>query len=351
MDNISLIGIDIAKNVFHMRAVNHRGRAFVDQKVSRLKLLEKVVESSSPHSVIAMEACGTSHYWGREFQKLGYEVKLVAPKFVKPFVKSHKNDKADAEAIVDAASRDSMRFVAVKTEEQQSIQSIHRVRSRLVKNRTQLTNELRSLLAEFGVIIPKGKAAFKKSVARILGGECPEIPSILKEIARDLNNEFAELEKRIKSYEKLLKKVEKDNPICKELSTIPGIGMITSTALFASFGKGSQFKNGRAMSASLGLVPNQHSSGGTSRLGRVSKRGDSYIRQLLVHGARSVLRTSHKHKDPYNLWATSLRDAKGYNKASVALANRNARIAWAIMSKGESFSPNYFKKEVSMQNN
>ena len=350
MDNISLIGIDIAKNVFHVRGVNHCGRALFNKKVSREDLLGKVMNCSSK-ATIAMEACSSSHYWGREFSKLGYDVKLIAPKFVKPFVKSHKNDKADAEAIVEAASRSSMRFVAVKTEEQQSIQSIHRVRSRLIKNRTQTTNELRSLLAEFGLIMGKGKSNFKKTVALLLGGEFPNIPSTLNGIARDLNDEFDQLDKRIKQYDKDLKNICKANERCCQLLTIPGIGIITATALFASFGNGSQFKNGRAMSASLGLIPNQNSSGGVSRLGRISKRGDSYIRYLLVHGARSVLRTSHKHSDSYNLWATTLRDAKGFNKASVALANRNARISWAILSKGVSFSPTHFDKEVNMHSN
>lgn len=350
MDNISLIGIDIAKNVFHVRGVNHTGRALYDKKVSREDLLEKVSRCSS-RATIAMEACGSSHYWGREFKKLGYEVKLIAPKLVKPYVKSHKNDKADAEAIVEAASRSSMRFVAVKTEEQQSIQSIHRVRSRLIKNRTQTSNELRSLLSEFGLIMGKGKFNFRKTIALLLGGEYLNIPITLINIARDLNHEFDQLDKRIKEYDKYLKNICKENEPCRQLLTIPGVGTVTATALFASFGKASQFKNGRAMAASLGLVPNQNSTGGVSRLGRISKRGDSYIRYLLVHGARSVLRTSHKHSDSYNLWATSLRDAKGFNKASIALANRNARIAWAILSKGTSFSPKYFSKEVSMHNN
>ena len=350
MDNISLIGIDIAKNVFFVRGVNHCGRALFNKKVSRADLLGKVVDCSS-RATIAMEACGTSHYWGREFRKLGYDVKLIAPKFVKPFVKSHKNDKADAEAIVEAASRSSMRFVTVKTEEQQSIQSIHRVRSRLIKNRTQTTNELRSLLAEFGLIMGKGKSNFKKTVLRLLDGEFPEIPLILNNIARDLNDEFDQLDKRIKQYDKDLKNFCKENYRCSQLLTIPGIGIVTATALFSSFGNGSQFKNGRGMAASLGLVPNQNSTGGVSRLGRISKRGDSYLRYLLVHGARSVLRTSHRYSDSYNLWATTLRDAKGFNKASVALANRNARIAWAILSKGDGFSSTHFDKEVSMHNN
>ena len=343
MENITLIAIDIAKETFHVRGINHRGKALFDKKISRSLLIPTIeLIASKSGCPIAMEACATSHYWGREFQKMGHSPKLIAPQFVKPFVKSNKNDKADAEAIAEAASRDSMRFVTVKTEEQQSIQIIHRVRTRLVRNRTQVLNELRSILAEFGFSIPKGKKILKTTARDILDKDNISLSSTTKKIINNLCDEIWALDEKIKEHEVTLKMISKANDVCKNLTSIPGIGLITATALFSSYGQSTQFKNGRAMAASLGLVPRQNSTGGKSKLGRISKRGDPYIRQLMVHGARSVLKVSHRHDDKYNLWATSLRDSKGYNKAAVALANRNARIAWVILSKQkETFNPQH----------
>jgi len=350
MENITLIAIDIAKETFHVRGINHRGKALFNKKISRHRLIPTIEEIAPKNGCsIAMEACATSHYWGREFQKMGHTPKLIAAQFVKPFVKSNKNDQADAEAIAEAASRESMRFVSVKTEEQQSIQIVHRVRTRLVSNRTQILNELRSILAEFGFYIPRGKKTLTTIARDILGKNSIHLTMYIRNIINHLLEEVSLLDDKIKEYEVTLKEISKSNAVCQNLSTIPGVGLITSTALFASYGQSTQFKNGRAMAASLGLVPRQNSSGGKSQLGRISKRGDPYIRKLMVHGARSVLKVSHRKNDHYNLWATSLRDSKGYNKAAVALANRNARIAWVILSKQkETFNPKHIGVKTIM---
>ncbi len=337
MDNIKLIAIDIAKSIFHVRAVNHCGKAIYDKKVRREKLFDTVL-SLSDKATIAMESCATSHYWGRRFQSQGYTVKLIAPQFVKPYVKSHKNDRADAEAIAEAASRASMRYVEIKTAEQQSLQFVHRIRTRLIGNRTALMNEARAILSEFGYITAKGKASLKRFIVCTLNKQDTEFPDAAKKLVSNLYEEICDIDERIVIYDKQLKSLAKSDPTCQKLQTIHGIGYVAATALLGSFGKAKQFKNGRSLAASVGLVPDQHSSGGKERLGRITKKGDGYIRQLLVHGGRAVLRTAHQHKDPYRLWATKLRNLKGYNKASVALANRNARIAWVILSKGEVFS-------------
>ena len=338
VENISILAIDLAKNFFHLRGVNHRGRAMVDLKLRRDQLADKVL-SMPKKAVIAMEACGGAHFWARKFSKEGFTVQLIAPQFVKPFVKSQKNDRADAEAIAEAASRASMRTVAVKTEEQQEIQAIHRIRQRLVVARTSLMNEVRGLVAEFGFVFATGEASLNRWLAEL---NAHELPNLLREALRDLNNELDSLNERIADYTAILKRIAKENPICKRLMTIPGIGVQGATGLYSAVGDGRQFKNGRALAAFLGLVPRQFSTGGRVSLGRITKRGDNYLRGVLVHGARSVVRVAAKKTDPYNLWVTKVREQRGYNRATVALANRNARIAWALMVDPESqFQGNY----------
>lgn len=338
MNNISIVAIDLAKSSFHLRAINHTGRAVVDKKLSRNELLLKVLEM--PRSAtIAMEACGGAHYWGRTFASHGFKVELIAPQFVKPFVKSQKNDRADAEAIGEAASRSNMRTVSVKSEEQQEIQSVHRVRQRLVRARTALMNETRGLIAEFGFVLPVRQAALREWLSDL---DNHELPPLLRETLHDLHEELLSLNERIQHYDKVLQRIAKTNPVCTRLTTIPGVGVNIATALVAAVGNPRQFKNGRAFAAWLGLVPRQFSTGGKTSLGGISKRGDSYLRTLLIHGTRSVIGVAQRKKDSYNLWATKVREQRGYNRASVALANRNARIAWALMVNPEArFSANH----------
>ena len=337
MENVTHIAIDIAKQSFHLRAVNHRGRAVLDRKLSRNAVL-KTVLNFPPGTVVVMEACGGAHYWARLFRHHGYPTKLLPPHLVKPFVKSQKNDAADAEAIAEAASRDTMRFVPVKTIEQQGMLALHRVRSRLVKQRTALMNELRGILLEFGVVVPQGVKALKESLR---GDSVMSLPEAVLAVVKDLEDELHGVDGRITRYEKALRERAKQHELCVRLMTVPGIGVLTATALDATVGDPRQFRNGRALSAWLGLVPSQKTTGGRARLGRITKRGDCYLRQLMVHGARAVLKVAQRYKESrYSLWAKHLRDSKGYNKASVALANRNARIAWALMVKPDAvFSP------------
>lgn len=333
--NINLLAIDIAKECFHFRAVNHAGRALLNSKMNRQRVLETVLSMPKGTRVV-MEACGGAHYWGRTFMEYGYEVNLIAPQFVKPFVKSQKNDRADAEAIAEAASRDCMRYVAVKTIEQQDLQSLHRVRARLIKNMTQLSNETRGLLAEYGYVMPQGIAALRRNVPKILASG--ELSCTFSSLLRELYDELMQLAQRLDKCTAQLRQFAKNNITCKRLQHIPGIGLITATALYARVGTASgQFKNGRAFAASLGLVPRQYSTGGKTKLGKISKRGDKYLRSLLVHGARSVIKVANNYCDAYRLWVKKLRASKGYNKAAVAIANRNARIAWALLAKQEDF--------------
>lgn len=334
---INLVAIDLAKNTFHVRGVNHAGQALFNGKVSRDRLLEQVCKFP-PGARIAMEACGTSHYWGREFQKVGYEVVLIAPQYVKPFVKTQKNDSADAEGIAEAASRATMRFVPVKSVEQQDIQALHRVRERYVKARTALMNELRGLLGEYGVLIAAGRAALGKQIPLVL--ESGSVTETMKMLAREMYQELRELELRLEQLTKQIESVAAQSDICRRLMTIPGVAEITATALYSSLAH-MNFKNGRELAAFVGLVPRQRSTGGKERLGRITKHGDKYLRKLLVHGARSVLLNAHRRNSRYHSWAKAMRETKGYAKGSVAVANRNARVVWAIMSSDASFEPDF----------
>ena len=333
MSNISLVAIDLAKNSFQVCAVTHTGRAVVNKKVRRDELMEKIV-SFPKGTRIAMEACGSSNYWGRRFQNAGYDVALIAPQYVKPFVKTQKNDSADAQGIAEAASRSSMRFIPVKSIEQQDIQSMHRVRERYIRERTALMNELRGLLMEYGIAIPKGRASLAKCFAMI--EECPTVSDVIKNLTKELWEELLLLEGRLDKLSSRLEAVANNADVCRRLMTIPGIAEITASALYAAVAH-MKFKNGRELSAFLGLVPRQHSTGGKEKLGRITKNGDKYIRKLLVHGARSALFNCHRYKDRYSSWAMKMLKTKGYTKGAVALANRNARIAWAIMTSDNSF--------------
>lgn len=337
MENINIVGIDLAKSSFQVRGANHKGKTLFNRKVSREGLMETAMKFPKG-AIIAMEACATSHYWGRRFEEAGFKVKLIAPQYVKPFVKSQKNDSADAQGIIEAASRAEMRTVPVKSIEQQDIQSMHRIRERHVRDRTSLMNELRGLLMEYGVVIPKGRSALGKHVALVL--ESNILTEVMKILTRELYQELLVLEERLEKLSKGIEAIAKSSDFCKRVMTIPGIGEITSTALYSAVGH-MKFKNGRQLAAFLGLVPRQNSTGGKSILGRITKKGDLYVRKLLVHGARSVLKNVDRREDRYSTWAKKMRDNKGYTKGSVAVANRNARLVWAMMRSDASFDGNF----------
>lgn len=329
--SVSVIGIDIAKNVFQLHGIDSKGKVVLKERVSRKKLL--TVLSNLPKCLIGIEACSTSNYWGRELTKLGHTVKLISPQYVKPYVKTNKNDSQDAEAICEAVTGPNMRFVAIKSIEQQDILSLHRVRSRLVSQRTALVNHVRALLSEYGIVIPQGITHIRCHLRPILGDTDNEITSILREVLYELLDEFLRLDERVKALDHKLKEVCTQSDACKRLLDIPGIGPITASALVSSIGDIHQFKNARHLSAWLGLVPKQHSSGSKQTLLGISKRGDTYLRKLLIHGARAVL---FRYKNASE-WMKAIVMRRGFNKACVALANKTARIVWALLITGERY--------------
>lgn len=335
METIKILGIDLAKNIFHVHGCDEHGRELVSKKISRKKLAEFVVQL--PKCVIGMEACSGAHYWGRKFAEMGHEIRLVAPQYVKPYVRGDKTDRNDAAAIAECVSRHQVRCVAVKSVRQQEVQALHRVRERLVTNRTALSNELRGILAEFGYAIPTGYQALKVVVLRIVEDAESPFSDTMRRTLLEMRSELLELDKRIAVYETEFETMCKEEDYCKRLLEIPGVGPITATAIWAHVGSAHHFKNGRQFSAYLGLVPKQHSSGGKQRLLGITKRGDGYIRRLLIHGARSVVRFSDKKTDARSLWIARLDRDRGRNKACVALANKNARVIWALMKTGKDY--------------
>lgn len=327
----NVIGIDLAKSIFHVHAADRSGRKLWAKKLSREKLTQTI--ENHPKCLIAMEACASANFWARKFQAMGHEVRLISPQYVKPFVKTNKNDFNDAEAIIEAVLRPTMRFVTPKSERQQDIQSIHRVRSRLVRTRTAIKNEIHGILLEYGYALPLSVNKFFLSLAVVLD-EAP-LAGALKEMLGLLREEYEETDKKINRCEAELKKIASD-PQCQRIMGIPGVGMLTATAILAVPNL-RDFKNGREFSASLGLVPRQKSTGGRHLLLGISKRGDTYLRTLLVHGSRSVLRTAANSTDRLSKWGLEKYHTRGANRAAVALANKRARIIWAVATKGEDY--------------
>lgn len=333
---ITILGIDLAKNVFQIHGADRMGKKLIGKKLSRKQLSDFVTHL--PPCTIAMEACGGAHFWARKFRALGHEVKLIAPHFVKPFVKSNKNDRNDAEAIVEAALRPSMRFVPVKTVEQQDTLCLHRVRSRLVASRTALINEIRGLLAEYGVIVARGPEKLLNKFAEILEDDSNDISAKGRTLFERLRNELRELNEKVLNADREIKSLTSSNEVYSRLMKVPGVGPMTATAIVAAVGHAAAaFKSGRELSAWLGLVPKQNSSGGKTRLGSISKRGDVYLRNLLIHGARAVIYRLDHREDTQALWLKELIKRRGSNRACVALANKNARVLWAMMARGEEY--------------
>ena len=331
--NITTLGIDLAKNIFQLHGVNQRGKTILQKKISRAKLADFIVQL--PACTIYMEACAGADYWAKKFISFGHEVKLISPQYVKPFVKTNKNDAKDAEAIVEAGIRPNMRFVEIKTTEQQDIQSTHRIRERLMAQRTALVNQIRGLLMERGIFVQQGVQKLKRELPKIV--ESDELSASMKENVLELYKELNYLNSKIAFYDEKIEAIFKQNEACLRLEKMPGIGKLTATMLVAIIGNGSTFKNGRHFAAFSGLVPRQCSSGGKERLLGISKRGDTYLRKLLIHGARAVLRHVNKKKDKESLWLQTLAKRAGMNRAAVALANKMARRAWAMIHYGTEY--------------
>lgn len=288
---------------------------------------------------IVMEACASAHYWAREFQALGHQVKLIAPQYVKPFVKGNKTDYNDALAIAEASQRSSMRFVPIKTIEQKHIKNFHRQRERIKKSRTALVNQMRGLLSEYGLVIPQGVAAVRRELPSILEDADNGLTVLSRELFVELLAELRVVDESFEQCEQRIKAANRANEVCCRLEEIRGIGPLIASATYAAVGDGKEFVNGRHFSAWLGAVPKQHSTGGKVMLQGISKRGDAYLRTLYIHGARSLLRHSATRTDHFSRWAQALQARRGHNKACFAIANKLARIAWVVMAKGEAYCP------------
>jgi transposase len=326
------LAIDLGKQSFHIYGITSDGEV-ISRKVSRAKLVD-AINKLHPQSV-TMEACASSHHWGRTFDALGYVVRLIHPRFVKPFVKGSKNDAVDAEAIFEASSRPSMRFVPLKTVEQQELQSLHRMRDRLIVQRTALINHTRGLLAEYGFIIPVGASRFRLQIEDIV--ENAELSALAKNLFGKLIDEYRDLDTRVSVLDDMLVEICRTNERCKRLTTLPGVGPVVATALVAAVDDGRHFESGRALAAWIGLVPRQYTTGGKPRLGGIGNRANHYLRRQLVHGARSALLRIARYDDRHSKWAQALQARAGHNKTLVAMANKTARMAWAMLRNGENY--------------
>jgi transposase len=337
--DITTVGIDLAKNVFQVHGVDGRGKVVLRKQLRRGQVAEFFVKLSPCR--IGMEACASSHHWGRTLERYGHTVRLMAPQFVKPYVKTNKNDVADAEAICEAVSRPNMRFVPIKSIEQQAILSVHRVRQGFVKARTAQANQIRGLLGEFGLVIPKGISHVAERVPALLEDASNELPLAFRQLIDRLTRHMKDLDQQVRELERQIVAWHRSSELSRKLEKIPGIGPLAATALVASIADASSFDNGRQVSAWLGLVPRQSSSGGKSTLLGISKRGDVYLRTLLIHGARSAIQSAQRKGESKNAWLANLLARRHKNIAAVALANKNARTAWALLAHGREFKADY----------
>jgi transposase len=341
---VTTLGIDLAKNVFQLHGVNELGKPVIKKQLRRDQMAEFFV--NLPACLIGMEACGSAHHWARKLQGFGHTVKLMAPQFVKPYVKTNKNDAADAEAICEAVSRPNMRFVPIKNVEQQSVLALHRVRQGFVKARTAQANQIRGLLSEFGLIIPQGIGHIANRVPELIEDASNELPGSFRLLVQRLLDHLKELDAQVEELESQIVKWHRQSEASSKLAKVPGIGPITASALVATIGDAKNFDNGRQVAAWLGLVPRQHSSGGKQNLLGISKRGDCYLRTLLIHGARSVIHWETRKPDSCS-WVSGVLKRRNKNVAAVALANKNARIVWALLAHDREFRPGYVSTKVA----
>ena len=335
MTEITTIGLDLAKTIFQVHGADQDGRPVLRKKLRRGQVLGFF--AGLPPCLIGLEACASAHYWARELQALGHAVRLIPPQYVKPFVKTNKNDASDAEAICEAVIRPTMRFAPLKSAEQQSVLMLHRARELLVRQRTMLINALRGHCGEFGIVVAQGASKVAELIGMIEDPQDERLPALAREALGSLVGQLRMVQAQIVGLEKKLMAWHRANEASRRLATIPGVGVITATALVATIGDASQFRSGRQLAAWLGLVPRQHSSGGRERLGRISKRGDGYLRRLLVHGARTVLLWSRRKKERRTAWQEALLARRPTNVVVVAMANKTARVVWAMLSRGETF--------------
>lgn len=337
--SIATVGLDLAKNVFQIHAVDSTGQIVLRKQIKRNQVLRFFAQC--PASIVGMEACGSAHYWHREISRLGHTVRMMAPIFVKPYLKSNKNDRNDAEAICEAVQRPNMRFVSPKTPEQQSVLQLHHARQQLVQQRVALSNHIRAILSEYGIVMPCGVKVVSQRLPELLEDASNQLPMLARHILSELKSEYDQLIERTARLEQCLKDWHANNIVSQRLESIPGVGYLTATALAASIANARDFKSARQLAAYMGLVPRQSSSGGKERLLGISKRGDGYLRKLLIHGARAVIhhviRRLKAGRPSGNAWLEQILQRMHLNKAAVALANKMARIVWVVLVREESY--------------
>jgi len=336
---VTRVGIDLAKDVFQIHGVDSQGKTVLRRKLRRSEMMKFFKER--PACLIGLEACASSHHWARQLSELGHTVKLIAPQFVKPYVKGNKNDANDAEAICEAVGRPTMRFVPIKTVEQQNIQALHRIRSELVRQRTAKVNQIRGLLGEYGIVARQGVAVLRNALPEILEDAENGLMSDFRALLAGLREDLVYLDERVMTLDQTINTLANSHSDARRLLKLRGVGPITATALIASLGDGHLFTRGREASAWIGLVPGQHSSGGKDRLLGISKRGDAYLRTLLIHGARSAIRAAKGKEDSLSRWVQNLCSRRNKNIAAVALANKTMRMAWAILKSGADYQADY----------
>jgi transposase len=335
MNKTTTIGLDLAKNVFHVVCCDAHVKLLRRKQLRRGQVLRYF--ANMPRCLVGMEACASASYWARELQALGHTVNLIPPQYVKPYVRGNKNDYNDALAIAEAVVQPQMRFAALKTVAQQDLQALHRLRERRIAERTALCNQVRGLLGEYGIVLPRGVASLRRRVPELLEDAGNGLSALFRRLLGQAYRQFQELDAHIADYTRELKRQSQSHAGCQRLQTIPGYGPILASVFYSVVGNGSAYRRGRDVSAGVGLVPRQHSSGGRDRLLGISKRGDRYLRSLLVHGARSVVRQAAGREDRLSRWINRLRAERGYNKAVVALANKLARIGWAVLAHNTTY--------------
>ena len=333
MSEITAVGIDLAKNVLSVHGVDAGGKAVLRKSLSRSKLIELMAQL--PPCRIGLEACSGAHQLARTLQTFGHAARIMAPKFIVPYRKNQKNDGNDAEAICEAVDRPNMRFVPIKSAEQQAVLVVHRVRAELVQSRVGLINQVRGLLTEFGIVMPQGRFSFRHNIGVAL--DDVRLPVLARQILHEVNARIRGLDQDILAYDRRIEAMVRESALMRRIVAISGVGPITASAIVASVGDAKLFRNGRQFAAWLGLVPRQYSTGGKAILGRITKRGDVYLRTLLIHGARSALITLSRRTDRLSRWAAALVQRRGFKRACVAMAAKNARIIWALLAKGDEF--------------
>ena len=336
---VTTVGIDLAKNVMQVHGVDERGKTVLRKQLRRNQVA--AFFANLPACLVGMEACGSAHHWARKLESCGHTVKLMAPQFVKPYVKTNKNDTADAEAICEAVGRPNMRFVPMKNVEQQAVLSVHRARQGFVKARTAQANQIRGLLAEYGIAIPQGIGHITERLPEIMEDGENELPGAFRLLLERLGNHLKELDRHVRELEMQIQTWHRESDASRKLARIPGIGPITASALVASIGDAKSFDNGRQLAAWLGLVPRQRSTGGKPTLLGISKRGDTYLRTLLIHGARAVIRVAERKPSYEGSWLARLMGRRNKNVAAVALANKNARTVWALLVNDRNYEADY----------